>query len=159
MTQPRETGIDGLDAFYALSALLETLSRRFKALAAQPIQSVAEICDYCAGNHPSHQCTINFESVHYGGDYPNNYAYPNNYYQDWGYHPDFSLSHNNKIQTFDPSQSYIPEFQDPVPPHEERKPSLKEVLAKFITASEKRINEQDKLLNQVDLNVKSETIN
>lgn len=60
ITRPREVGNYGLDN---LSAQFETLSRKVDALAAQPIQSVAVICEYCAGNYLSHQCAISFESV------------------------------------------------------------------------------------------------
>ena len=88
MPQPRETGIDRLNALSALSAQVETLSKKLDVLAAQRTQSVDVFCDNCVGNHPSHQCSISYAPVQFGGDSLNNYASPSTYHQDWGYHPD-----------------------------------------------------------------------
>ena len=155
MTQPRGAEIDRLEKLSALSAQIETLSRTFEAFEAQRRQSVAVTCDYCAGNHMSHQCAISFEPVQYSGDYPNSYVYPNNYHQDCGYHPNFSWS-NNQDQFYAPSPTYPPNFSCPPPLQHEEHSNLEEALEKFIRASDKRNEEQDKKMNQIELNLQSQ---
>ena len=144
MTQPRGAEIDRLEKLSALSAQMETLSRMFEAFEAQRRQSVAVTCDYCAGNHMSHQCAISFEPVQYSGDYPNSYVYPNNYHQDWGYHPYFLWSHTHQDQFYAPSPTYPPDFSCPPPLQQEEHSNLEEALEKFIRASDKRNEEQEK---------------
>lgn len=55
MNQPKVVGIYELDVVTALAAQVETLTKKIDAL----------VCEICAGNHPSGQCAISAESVHY----------------------------------------------------------------------------------------------
>jgi len=141
MTQPRGAGIDGLNAFSVLSAQLETLSRRLDVVAAQRNRRIAVNCNYCAGNHPSHQCTANFGPGQHDGEYLNDYAYAN-YHQVWGYHPDSSWSYNYQDQYYTPNPIYTPEFSCQ-PPLKEEKSKLEELLSKVIANQEKRMMSQE----------------
>lgn len=66
----------------------------------------------------------------------------------------FSWS-NNQAQNQAPRPQNPPDFQNQASYQAERKPNLEEALAKFIVATDKRMSEQDKLLSQVDMNVKA----
>lgn len=151
MTRPREAENYGLDE---LSAQFGTLSRKINASSAQLIQSVAVICEYCGGNHPSHQCAISFESVQYSGnfdDYPNNYEYSSNYHHDWGNPLKFSWSDDNLAQPFAPSQSYTPKLPVQAPNHEEERIlNLEGLISKFMVLIEEQTNSQEMSIQNLE---------
>lgn len=113
------------------------------------------MCELCAGTHANDQCTMRIESMQYMGNYnrqqPQNNQ--NSYNPGWRNHPNFSWSNNQATR-----QAIPPGFQNQFTHHAEKQPSLEDALARFITATERRMNDQDKLLNQVDLNVKSQAV-
>jgi len=121
-------------------------------------QQVAMVCELCAGGHATEQCAINSESALFVGSYNRStqpYPTQNTYNLGWRNHPGFSWS-NNQASTQAPRHQNTSEFQNQTQQQLERKSSWEEALEKFIRESDKRNEEQDKKLNQIELNMQSQ---
>ena len=105
--------------------------------------------DICAGSHSINHCPINSESVQYITNY--NQQQGNN----TSYHPRVrtqqnSWSDNNQAQYFAPRLQYSPGVQNQPPPYSETKSNLEELLTKAIERMERRMNNQEASLRNLE---------
>ena len=141
MTQPTVAGIFEVDGVTAITAQISALSKKFDMWSGGQTQSVAIICELCAGEHSTDQCAINPESVQFINGYnriPQN-TYQNTYNQG-NRNPNQSWNNNQNQQA--PRPSYPPGFQNQQSVPRQEKSDLEELISKYITSNEAAMKNQ-----------------
>ena len=128
------------------------------------------MCQFCNGPHFSSNCNVggmfatpsshsavyaDHEQVDYMGNVPRqqNNPYSNTYNPGWKNHPNFGWKDNNNqappgFQRHYTSQSQPQQnvlYQRPV--QQEKKPNIEELMMKFVTSSDQRMQHQDQVIN------------
>ena len=135
MTQPTVAGIFEVDGVTAITAQISALSKKIDMWKGGQTQSVAVICELCAGEHSTDQCAINPESVQFISNYnriPQN-TYQNTYNQG---NRNLNQSWNNNQNQQAPRPSYPPGFQNQQQVPRQEKSDLEELISKYITSNE-----------------------
>ena len=152
----KPAGIYEVDAVTALARQVETLSKKIDGLSVghQPVQVLQ--CDMCNGGHVTDECQglsavarQTPEHVDYMGNAPRpqNNPYSNTYNPGWRNHPNFSWGNQGQQRNNPP-----PGFQQQHLP-QEKKPSMEELMAKFIQTSESRFQATETSLRNQEASI------
>ena len=124
---------------------LETLTKQLQAitmgqLQAQhaQVQQVQQRCDFCQGDHPNGECTLegSSEEANYMGNYQKNNPYSNTYNPGYAKHPNLSYSNTNTLNPL------LPNPQRQQPQQQQRPPAAwEEAMAKFMQMTQTNLEE------------------
>ncbi|EOY21213.1 Uncharacterized protein TCM_012596 [Theobroma cacao] len=130
--------IDALGTLTAqVAAEVVALFKKFDTLGVHTVQNSFTICKMCGNSHSSDQCSYNFASVHFVGNFnrQQNNPYSNTYNSGWRNHPNFSW--NNNAGPSNPNPNMPPDFQQQAkPPIPEKKSQTEEFLLQYISKND-----------------------
>ncbi|XP_075499747.1 uncharacterized protein LOC142538274 [Primulina tabacum] len=153
-TQRRNAGVHQVTDFSAVTAQLEALNRKIDSMnvngTAMRLQEI--FCEKCGGEHYVKDCQdsgpfyvneevpVNQVGVH---NRPRNDPYSNTYNHGWRQHPNFSWGGQNSQNRPQGGQSYGKQPMYRSDPPREEKSNLEQMMSKFISSTETRLQNQD----------------
>src|SRR5262249_26685393 len=150
----KQAGVHNVDAVTALAAQIELLNKKIDGMSV----GIIMMCDLCGvPGHKSVECQAGnpfaqtMEQVDYAGNFqrnPQNNPYSNTYNPGWRNHPHFSRS--NQQNQRPPPPGYNQAHQ----PQATQKPSLGELMSKFILTFEARFQYQDASIKNLKTQVR-----
>ncbi|XP_031264274.1 uncharacterized protein LOC116122580 [Pistacia vera] len=148
----RTSDVHNIDAITALAAQMQALNKKIDGLQMQKPAIVACMCDFCGEDHPNHECQSgNMFAVNSMPDHanyvsnfrrPNNNPYSETYNLGWRNHPNFSWRNNNQVKP------PLPSFQS-----QEKKSNLEEMMVKFLSTTETRIQNQEASIKNLEAQI------
>ncbi|XP_075489567.1 uncharacterized protein LOC142528407 [Primulina tabacum] len=152
--QRKSAGVHQVTDFSAITAQLDALNRKLDSLnvggTAMRLQEI--FCDKCGGEHYAKDCQddnpfyvqegapINQVGVQ---NRPRNDPYSNTYNPGWRQHPNFSWGGQNSQNRPQGGQSYGKQLMYRSDPPREEKSNLEQMMSKFISSTETRLQNQD----------------
>ncbi|XP_073120712.1 uncharacterized protein [Henckelia pumila] len=145
----KSTGIHQIDAFTSVAAQLEVMNKRIEELSVgNSVMRVQEVwCEKCGAEHFTKDCQTFSQpegvmASHMGNqNRPRNDPFSNSYNPGWRQHPNFSWGgQNNKAYG---NQNYSRQPQ-------EEKSSLEQMMQKFISSTETRMQNQDASIKNLE---------
>ncbi|XP_073121149.1 uncharacterized protein [Henckelia pumila] len=145
----KSTGIHQIDAFTSVAAQLEVMNKRIEELSVgNSVMRVQEVwCEKCGADHFTKDCQTFSQpegvmASHMGNqNRPRNDLFSNSYNPGWRQHPNFSWGgQNNKAYG---NQNYSRQPQ-------EEKSSLEQMMQKFISSTETRMQNQDASIKNLE---------
>src|SRR5262249_54661330 len=146
----KQAGVHNVDAVTVLAAQIELLNKKINGMSMGTVMA----CDLCGANgHNSVDCQMgnpfaqSTEQINYAGNFnkvPQNNPYSNTYYPGWRNHPNFSWANQSNHMPSPPMYNQ---------PQIDQKPSLEELMSKFISTSEARFQNQDASIKNLETQV------
>ncbi|WRX20690.1 Retrotransposon gag domain - like 10 [Theobroma cacao] len=125
------TGIHELDVVNTISTQLASLIKKIDKVSVNAVQNSFMTCEFCGEGHSNDNCPIYFESCQSVGNRQQNNPYSNTYNPGWSNHPNFSWN-NNQRSSLVAKSNFPPGFSSGAPMLE-KKPSMEDMLMKFMT--------------------------
>ncbi|XP_073152975.1 uncharacterized protein [Henckelia pumila] len=148
----RSAGMHQVDAFTSVAAQLEVMNKRIEELTlGQSAMRIQEVwCEKCGAEHFTKDCQTGNPSYqpdggmvnHVGNqNRPRNDPFSNTYNPGWRQHPNFSWGGQN-------NRSYGNQNHGRQP--QEEKPSMEQMMQKFISSTETRMQNQDASIKNLE---------
>src|SRR5262249_53362872 len=151
----KQAGEHNVDAVTALAAQIELLNKKIDGMNVGTVMS----CElYGTPGHKSGECQAGnpfaqpMEQVDYAGNFQRpqqNNPYSNTYNPGWRNHPNFSWSNQQNPRPPPPGYNQT----HPQQPQQQQKPSLEELMSKFISTSETRFQNQDTSIKNLETQI------
>ena len=153
----KPAGVLEVDAMALLTAQISNLTKKVDSLSVNAINTSTNFgCEFCAGPHPSSECTIgnpfaSAEQVNQVGEInrQRNNPYSNTYNPGWRNHPNFSWSNTQNVQRPPPGF-----------PAQEKKINLEDVLTQltmsttqFMTETRTQFQNQQASIQNLEVQV------
>src|SRR5262249_30939398 len=150
----KQAGVHNVDAITALAAQIELLNKKIDGMSVGNVM----MCELCGVNgHKSIDCQAGnpfsqpMEQVDYAGNFqrpPQNNPYSNTYNPGWRNHPNFSWTNQQNLRPPPPGYN-----QTHPPQQQQQKPSLEDLMSKFISTSEARFQNQDASIKNLETQI------
>src|SRR5262249_55747878 len=150
----KQAGVHNVDAVIALATQIELLNKKIDGMSVGAVM----ICELCGVlGHKSVECQAGnpfaqtIEQVDFAGNFqwlPQNNPYSNLYNPGWSNHPNFSWSNQQNQRPPPPGYNQTHQQQQ-----QQQKPSLEELMSKFISTFEARFQNQDASIENLETQV------